>query len=321
MRRIKRINTDLSCVFLGARAARVPDWDGLGFSTRAARAPRKSQTLAVTAVFLLLTLSTACSREAQGPAKPDNANATSSSSGLDASQIIERYRALDNSHDSTIRMRAKITGQAQTQGLNAPRQLQLTMYRKHEPDGRLLILIEFTAPAEERDRDGLITVFPDGRIEAVRYVQSTDSFLVSNEATSEDALFGMTPQELAEGQPEKYDFTLSGEETLDGVPAYRLEGRLKTGADSKFRRLVLLISKQDFAPLQAEFYDNHNERARRLVVTKSGLIDGHWTRLRWTIDNHARQKQIEFEAMDANFDQSLSDSLFTREHLKKIASR
>jgi hypothetical protein len=218
-------------------------------------------------------------------------------------------------------MRAKFTGQAQTQELNAPRQLQLNMYRKHEPNGRLLILIEFTAPAEERDRDGLITVFPDGRIEAVRYVQSTNSFLVSNEATSEDALFGMTPQELAEGQPEKYDFTLSGEETLDGVPAYRLEGRLKKGADSKFRRLVLLISKQDFAPLQAEFYDNHNELARRLVVTKSGLIDGHWTRLRWTLDNRARQKQIEFEAMDVKYDQSLSDSLFTREHLKKIASR
>jgi hypothetical protein len=207
------------------------------------------------------------------------------------------------------------------QELNAPRQLQLTMYHKHEPDGRLLILIEFTAPAEERDRDGLITVFPDGRIEAVRYVQSTDSFLVSNEATSEDALFGMTPQELAEGQPEKYDFTLSGEEALDLVPAYRLEGRLKKGADSKFRRLVLLISKQDFAPLQAEFYDNHDELARRLVVTKSGLIDRHWTRLRWAIDNRARQKHIEFEAMDVKYDQSLSGSLFTREHLKKIASR
>jgi len=218
-------------------------------------------------------------------------------------------------------MRAKITGQVQAQELNAPRQLQLTMYRKHEPDGRLLILIEFTAPAEERDRDGLITVFLDGRIQAVRYVQSTDSFLVSNEATSEDALFGMTPQELAEGQPEKYDFTLSGEETLDGVPAYRLEGRLKKGADSKFRRLVLLISKQDFALIQAGFYDNHNELARRLVVIKSGLIDGHWTRLRWTIDNRARQKQIEFEAMDVKYDRSLSDSLFTREHLKKIASR
>src|SRR5215510_15358617 len=115
----------------------------------------------VTAVFLFLTLPAACSRKSEGPAKPDNASATSNSSGLDASQIIERYRALDNSHDSTIRMRAKITGQGQSEELNAPRQLQLTVYRKREPDGRLLILIEFTAPAEERDRDGLITAFPD----------------------------------------------------------------------------------------------------------------------------------------------------------------
>jgi len=218
-------------------------------------------------------------------------------------------------------MRAKITGQGQSEELNAPRQLQLTVYRKREPDGRLLILIEFTAPAEERDRDGLITAFPDGRIEAVRYVQSTDSFLVANEATSEDALFGMTPQELAEGQPEKYGFLLAGDETLDGTPVYRLEGKLRQGADSKFRRLVLWISKQEFALLQAEFYENHNELARRLVVTRSGLIDGHWTRLRWTIDNRARQKQIEFEALDVKYNQNLSESLLTRERLKKIASR
>ena len=93
--------------------------------------------------------------------------------------------------------------------MNPPRQIQFTMYRKHQPDGRQFMLIEFTAPAEERDRDGLITVFPDGRIEGVRYVQSTDSFIVTSDLMSEDALFGLTLQELADGQAEKYDFTIA----------------------------------------------------------------------------------------------------------------
>jgi hypothetical protein len=269
---------------------------------------------------LFIPLSTACNRTAQGPIEPDKENLSNKPLGPEASQIIGRYRELDNSRDSTIKMRAQIRGKG-AEELNAPRQLQLTMYRKREPDGRALILIDFTTPAEERDRDGLITVFPDSRIEAVRYVQSTNSFLVASEATSEDALFGMTSQELAEGQPEKYDFALAGEDAREGTPVYRLEGKLKPGAESKFRRLVLLISKEDFGVLQAEFYDNHNELARRLTVTKSGRIDGHWTRLRWTIDNQARQKQIDFETVDVKYDQNLSDSLFTREHLKKIASK
>jgi hypothetical protein len=203
----------------------------------------------------------------------------------------------------------------------SPRRIQLNNYRKNQPDGRRLILVEFTAPAEERDRDGLITVFPDGQIEGVRYVQSTDSFIATRDLMGEDALFGLTLQELADGQPEKYEFVITGEETFEGTACYRAEGKLKQGAESKFPRVVLLISKETFAAAQAEFFDNHNVRARALTVSKTEQVAGHWTRMRWSIDNLARHRKIVFEALDVSYDQNLKDSFFTREHLKKIASR
>jgi hypothetical protein len=217
-------------------------------------------------------------------------------------------------------MRARISGSS-SEELTSPRQIQFTMYRKHEPDGRLMMLIEFTSPPEERDRDGLITAFPDGRIEGVRYVQSTDSFVAVSDPASEDSLFGMTLQELAEAQPEKYDFSLVGDDAYNGTPVYRMNGKLKAGAESKFPRLELLISKQNFVALQADFFDNHNELARRLTVSKSEQLAGHWTRTAWSIDNRARQKKIAFETIDVKYDQNLSDSVFSREHLKKLASR
>jgi hypothetical protein len=269
---------------------------------------------------LLISVAGCGKRPDATPAGPESEK-NGPPSGITAAQIIERYRALDTSHDSTVKLRAQISGQGESPDPNAPKQLQLTICRKHETDGRFVTLIEFTAPLEERDRDGLITVFADGRIEAVRYVQSTGNFIITTDATGEDALFGLTAQELAEGQPEKYDFTLSGEDTYLGTAVYRLEGTLKHGAESKFRRLVLLISKQDFTDLQAEFYDNHNELARRLTVSKTEQIAGRSTRMRWTIDNKARQKKIDFETIEVKYDQNLSDSIFTRDHLKKIASR
>jgi hypothetical protein len=273
-------------------------------------------------ITLLAVVLDGCRNEANSrTATAPNENTGTSSSGLDAASIIERNRALDNSRDSTMKLRARISGAENTEELNAPRQIQLTIYRKHEPDGRMLFLIEFTSPAEERDRDGLITAYPDSRIEGVRYVQSTDSFIVTTDSTSEDALFGMTLQELTEGQPEKYEFSLIGDETYNGTPAYRLQGKLKPAAESKFPRTEFLISKQTFVVLQAEFYDNHNELARRLAVSKTEQIAGHWIRTVWSIDNRARQKKIDFEAVDVKYDQNLSDSFFTREHLKKIASR
>lgn len=273
------------------------------------------------AISLSMLLLAGCRKEPNSNAATANENAGRSSSGPDAASIMERNRALDNSRDSTMKLRARIAGSGNSQEPNTPRQIQVTMYRKHEPDGRMLFLIEFTSPAEERDRDGFITVYPDSRIEGVRYVQSTDSFIVTTDPTGEDALFGMTLQELTEGQPEKYDFLLAGDETYNGTSAYRLQGKLKPGAESKFPRTAFLISKETFVVLQAEFYDNHNELARRLAVSKTAQIAGHWVRTVWSIDNRARQKKIDFEAVDVKFDQNLSDSIFTREHLKKIASR
>jgi len=278
--------------------------------------------LAIIGIALLLLLG-ACGRKLEGTVTVDNGNNRSAapSTTIDAGPIVERYRNLDDSHDSTFRIRALISNADSGTELNAPRQVQFTMYRKHHPDGRQLILIEFTAPAEERDRDGLITVFPDGQIEGVRYVQSTDSYIVTRDLMSEDALFGLTLQELAEGQPEKYAFTVVGEETVAGTPVYRVEGKLKQGSESKFPRVALLISKENFASVRAQFYDNHDELARDLTVSKTDQVGGRWTRMRWAIENRARRKKIDFEAVDVRYDQNLSDSIFTREHLKKIASR
>lgn len=282
---------------------------------------RGRRLLLLGAVSALLLICHACGNKSNSN-NPNAANENNekSSSGPDAASIIERYRALDNSHDSTAKMRARISGLS-AEELAPPRQVQFTINRKHEPDGRLLMLIEFTSPPEERDRDGLITAFPDGRIEGLRYVQSTDSFVTVSDPAGEDSLFGMTLQELAEGQPEKYDFSLIGDDAYNGAPVYRMNGKLKAGAESKFPRLALLISKQSFVALQADFYDNHNELARRLTVSKSDQLAGHWTRTAWSIDNLARHKKIEFETIDVKYDQNLGDSVFTREHLKKLASR
>lgn len=272
---------------------------------------------------LLLALG-ACGRKLEGTVTIDNGNSSSPGvpmPAIDAAPIIERYRSLDTSRDSTIKVRASISTKNEGVEANPQQQVQFTMYRKRPPDGRQLILIEFTAPAEERDRDGLITVFPDGQVEGVRYVQSTDSFIVTRDLMSEDALFGLTLQELADGQPEKYEFSITREETFEGTPCYLTDGRLKQGAESKFPRVVLLISKQNFAAARAQFYDNHDELARDLIVSKTELVAGRWTRVRWTIDNRARRKKIDFEAVDVSYDQNLKDSIFTREHLKKSASR
>lgn len=266
-----------------------------------------------------LVISPGCNNNSARDRQPANSSAQPANSGstmMDAAQIIERNRALDNSRDSTMKLRARIQGSD-----GVPPEVAMTVYRKREADGRMLMLVEFTSPPQERDRSAIITVSPQGEVEATRYAQSGDTFVSTKGVLGEDSLFGMTLQELVDGQPEKYDFKVAGEQTVDSAPAYKLEGTLKPGAESKFNRLVMLVSKENSATIGAEFYDNHNELVRRLTVNKMEQVAGRPTRMHWLVDNAEKQKKIEFTTADAKYDQNLSDSIFTREHLKKVAQK
>lgn len=255
---------------------------------------------------------TACYKSNEPPPAAQQANA----SGPDASEILKRYLAISDSKDSTIKMRARITDSDAAS--SSPVQVELTIYRKRSADGETM-LVEFNG--EERDRSALVSITPEGEVEGVRYVQSNDTFVTTKGVKTEESLFGMTLQELADGQPEKYDFKLTGEVPHLSWQVYRLEGRLKAGVESKFPRVVLLISKESFDALAAEFYYNQDELARRITVDEGEMRAGYWTRLRWTLHNLARNKTIDFQTTDARYDQNLSDSIFTRQHLKQIATR
>jgi outer membrane lipoprotein-sorting protein len=277
----------------------------------------KSRTLLFFCLCMVAISLSACGEKppsptATAPKAPGNpAEATS-----EGQRIIEQYRTLDKSRDSFIKMEVKIQ---ESDGQN--RDVILGVSNKREADGRRLMFSEFLSPAEERDRNALIAISPQGEIEGTRYIQSNDSFATVKGATNEDSFFGLTIQEMVDGQPEKYDFKLLGEETVNAAPAYRLEGTLKKGADSRFPRVVMLLAKDNYTALAAEFYDSKNELVRRVNITKSEQINGNWIRTKWTMDNLLKMKKLDFEIKEVKFNQNFSNSVFTREHLKKTSTK
>jgi hypothetical protein len=269
-------------------------------------------------ILLILTvaaLSAACGKQENKPVE-NVARTSIADAEREGEQIAQRYRALDNSNQSVSKTSAVVRDAD-----GSTREVAMSISRKLAPDGRRLMLVEFTSPAQERDRNALVIISPQGNIEATRYIQSSNMFASVNSVVSEDSLFGMTMQELADGQTEKYSFRLIGEESFEEKPAYRIEGKLKDGMESKFPRLVLLISKENHAALVAEFYDNQNQLIRRVTVDNMAEHNGHWTRMRWVVDNLARQKKISFETIKIAYDVQLNDATFSRDHLKQITTQ
>jgi outer membrane lipoprotein-sorting protein len=261
-----------------------------------------------------------CSKPAveENRAAPTPAGAASSSvTSPPIAEIISRYETTDTSNDSTTKLKAAVKSAGEDQA----RPIQLTVHRKKEPDGSQRYLVDFTAPAQERDRDAMIEVSPSGQIVVTRYTQSTGSFLTARSATDEESLFGLTLQELVGGQPEKYDYKLIGEEQYAGKPVYRVEGTLKPGAESRFARTVMLISKDNYTAPVIEAYDSQGQLARKLVVDKMEQVSGNWLRSQWSVDNQEQHKKVDFQVVDVKLNQNLPDSMFSREYLKKSASQ
>jgi hypothetical protein len=255
--------------------------------------------------------------EENRPAPTPAETASSGAASPPVTDIISRYESIDTSNDSTTKLKATVKSAGEDQA----KLIQLTVHHKKEPDGAQRYLVDFTAPAQERDRDAMIEVSPSGQIEVTRYTQSTGSFLTARSATDEESMFGLTLQELVGGQPEKYDYKLIGEEQYAGKPVYRIEGTLKPGAESRFTRTVMLISKDNYTAPVIEAYDNQGQLARKLVVDKMEQRDGNWLRWQWTVDNQEQHKKVDFQVVDVKFNQNLPESMFSREYLKKSASQ
>jgi hypothetical protein len=253
---------------------------------------------------------TGCGNTPSGAAIPD----ATPPPRVSVDEIIKGYKDTDNYRSSLVKSRARIT-----EADGSAQEIEMTVYRNRAEDGAQKLLVQF--PGQQRDRSGLILISPEGDIEGIRYAQSTGSYVSSKNVSGEDSLFGMSLQELADGQPDKYDFKLAGEDKSGEVPVYKLDGKLKAGAESKFQRLVVYLAKDSFALAGADFYYSQDELARRVTVEKLERVGGYWTRQVWSVDNIARGKKVRFETLSVRYDREIPDSTFTRENLKQISIR
>jgi outer membrane lipoprotein-sorting protein len=271
--------------------------------------------LSIIACALTIAACSGSSSSGGSSAPPAEVPASDQSKAL-AKDVAAKYGALDTSSDSTQKLKVTIKDES-----GSPRAVDLAIYSKRKPDGSRVMFVEFDSPAEERDRDALIEVDPAGNVQATRYTQSSKSFLTAKSATDEESLFGLTLQELVGGQPEKYDYTMLGEDNHNGAPVYKLEGKLKPGVESRFPRIVMLIDKQNYTALVIEAYDSQNQLARRITADKSEQVGGIWTRTSYQIDNIADKKTLNFAVTSVKYNQNLSDTVFDRDHLKKLATK
>lgn len=226
-------------------------------------------------------------------------------------EIVERSRAVQGCQTMKVETRARVTDEKGNE-----REFLIVAYRKCV-DGTQYTLWRVISSEGEPARVLLCIERPEGSVETVTYLPGFQKFVEIHDLGREDAIFGLSLQESVGGD-DLYLYRTLGVERLDQQDVYKVEGRLRKGANSRFARVVTYYQRETFLPLRQELYNIRDDLVRIRRYVRWAPVDGHWTAMRTEIDNVRHRKHIVFETMtvESNVDWPLS--FFDREHLRNL---
>ena len=125
-----------------------------------------------------------------------------------------------------------------------------------------------------------------------------------------------TYEDMGERGLGKDDFTLLGEESVDGVLCYKVEAVAKDGKDKNPRR-IFWIGKDNFMLYKGEFYDRQGKLQRTLACSRIEQIDGFWTTGEMLMKNVQKNHSTLIEMKNVSYGVDVDDSLLTVAAMEK----
>lgn len=143
--------------------------------------------------------------------------------------------------------------------------------------------------------------------------------IASSGSEGEGSFMGtdFTYEDMGERGLSKDNYTLLGQESVNGVECYKVEAVSKTHTEKDPRR-VIYISKDDFLLQKAEFYDRQNTLHRVLQCSDFTTIDGYKTAKTMKMENVQSGTWSLIETKNVVYNaNNIDDSLFTVAALEK----
>ena len=129
-----------------------------------------------------------------------------------------------------------------------------------------------------------------------------------------------TYDDLGERSMGKDTFAILGEESVDGVPCWKLEYTAKDKS-AKISRRILWIGKDNYVTYRGEYYDKAGKLKKTLACEGITQISGYWVVQKMTMTNVQSKHTTVYESKNQQFDIPIDANYFTvsaleREQLK-----
>lgn len=198
---------------------------------------------------------------------------------------------------------------------------KMKVWYKGSSNDDFKLLVKFTEPAKYRG-SGFLSIYDKtkGLSQWIYDPERKKTRRVVSGSASESFLDSeFTVGDLNGDLSKQYGFTVKGVEKCGAVECFRLEGEPKaeSAEDAVYSKQVLLVRKDNYLTVKAEFFDRSGKLYKHLVLDDLKKLGEVWTASTVTMKNEktGRKSVISYEKRD--FSKSPSDSLFTEANLER----
>ena len=180
------------------------------------------------------------------------------------------------------------------------------------------MVLRFTVPAEVKGVALLIVYHPDRASDQWMWTPAIERDRRIALQDRSTRFFGtdFSFEDLEERDVNQYDYSLLGEEALDGVPCWRIESVPKGTKSSQYTRSIVWIRKDNYAFARIENYVK-DKLVRRLSYARIENVQGIWTARVLEMADLTRGSRTRLTLDKLQYNVPLDESNFTLQAIRR----
>ena len=192
------------------------------------------------------------------------------------------------------------------------------VYDRTGSHGRSKSVLTFVQPAEVKGVALLVINYPDRASDQWMWtpaIQRERRIAMQDRSTR---FFGtdFSFEDLEERDTEQYDYAMAGEETIDGVPCWKVESKPRKTKSSQYTSSFVWVRKDNYAFQRIENFIN-GQIARRLTYSRIENIQGIWTARLLEMADLRRNSRTVLTFDKLQYNVPMKDENFTLQALRR----
>jgi Outer membrane lipoprotein-sorting protein len=232
--------------------------------------------------------------------------------GQDARQIVAESQRRGQSKSQ------QYEGTLEVVGSSNKISLKRWMFERIGSYGSSKAILRFTAPAEVKGVALLIVNHQDRASDQWMWTPALERDRRIALQDRSTRFFGtdFSFEDLEERDVNQFDYKLTGEETFDGQPCWKIESKPKESKSSQYTSSLLMIRKDNYVVIQIENYAK-DKLVRRIHYSDVQQQDGIWVgRTMEVLDaNRGSRTVLKLEKLQYNI--PMKEESFTLEALRR----